>query len=118
MERRVNAKLLYDGEMVIQTWYVEGLVGDQWAILPDGGPFGSHAEAVEVMDAMVEKATKKKAEPKKKLTRAELEAEIERLREENEALKASPSVRHIAKRVARHVYRKGDALMLRPEGDD
>jgi len=118
MERRTNAKLSYDGEMVVQTWYVEGLIGDQWAILPDGGPFGSQAEAEEVLESMTKKVAKKKAEPKKKLSRAELEAEIERLREENEALKASPNVRHIAQRVAKHVYKKNGTLMLRPEGDD
>lgn len=118
MERRTNARLSYDGQMVVQNWFVEGLIDGQWAILPDGGPLGSQAEAEEVLELMAAKVSKKKSEPKKKQTRAELEAEIERLREENEALKASPNVRHAAQRVAKHVYKKNGTLMLRPEGDD
>jgi len=118
MERRVNARLSYDGEMVVQNWFVEGLIDGQWAVLPDGGPYSSQAEAEEVLDLMAEKSSKKKAEPKKKQTRAELEEELERLREENEALKASPNLRHTTQRVAKHVYRKNGTLMLRPEGED
>lgn len=114
MKRKVTSKLAYSFGQIVKDWYIKGLVEGRWVSLQDGGPFNSKIAAEERLAKMEELSAAHAAEPKKKQTRAELEAEIERLQEENDALKAGADTRTLP----RGITRNGDAMTIDPTEDE
>ena len=114
LKRKVVSKLSYSFGQIVKDWYIKGWVNGRWVPLKDGGPFKSNAEAGKQLAKMEEQDTAHKSEPKKKQTRAELVAEIERLREENSAMTAVTDTLTLP----RGVTRNGDALTIDPEEDE
>jgi predicted RNase H-like nuclease (RuvC/YqgF family) len=88
MERRVHKEQFYDGEIIVTRWVVEGFANDRWVDLPNGGPFHTEDEATEAMNEMASGVAKKKAKKPSE------DAEMARLREENETLKRELDEKH------------------------